>query len=126
MKKLRKGQGTTEYLFILAAVLIIAAIAVYHVSTTAGAPPLGAHVIREDNTIVLKITTTGPEIPSIDWEYSITTTEGTRSWTGGVKAIGAQIEKVQLAEESSGLYYVSIRHVPTGHEWIQDKTIEIP
>ncbi|GAI19137.1 unnamed protein product, partial [marine sediment metagenome] len=48
MKLFRKGQGATEYLLMLAAVLVIVAIAVYYVTSTGGFPTVSATAVKHD------------------------------------------------------------------------------
>lgn len=56
MKLFRKGQGATEYLLMLAAVLVIVAIAVYYVMGTAGTPTIvaSAKLKSSDNMVWIR------------------------------------------------------------------------
>lgn len=77
MKMCKKGQGATEYLLMLAAVLVIVAIAVYYITTAAPAVTItgSAEIKSGDNTVVLftPTTMTGvPEnIPAADWSWKV-------------------------------------------------------
>jgi hypothetical protein len=124
-EKFVKGQGAIEYKIILAVVLFIVAGAIFYLSFTRGPPPLGAFITSKDNTILLKVTVVGPRIAAVDWWYSVSTMEGNRNWEGGVQPIGDVVEDIELENRPPGTYYVSIKHVPTGHEWISDKAVTI-
>jgi hypothetical protein len=120
MKRFEKGQGATEYLLMLAAVLVIVAIAVYYI-TMAPVPSLAAVPKLVDNDdIGIEITVAGPRIAAVDWEYAVVTTTGTpASWNAGTQAIGDVTGDVTLvSDQPSGTYYVWLRHKPTGHIWI--------
>ncbi|MFQ6129282.1 MAG: class III signal peptide-containing protein [Candidatus Hadarchaeaceae archaeon] len=123
MKICEKGQGATEYLLMLAAVLVIVAIAVYYVTTAgAGYPAISAISAKHgDNEIRINVST--GSIPANEWAYSISSTEGSYSWTTGTVELKAPY--VSLGEQSSGTYYVSLKHVDSGHLYFYDQTITI-
>jgi hypothetical protein len=127
-----KGIETWVIVVIIAGVIGFSAIyvlpiIVYYATTVPAFPVLAAVIVESDNNIIgLRIVSPTHEIPSTDWKYSVTTTEGTRDWKAGVKPIGIEIETVNLGgERSPDNYYVSVVHAPTGHEWISDFVIEI-
>jgi uncharacterized protein (UPF0333 family) len=128
VRKFERGQGATEYLLMLAAVLVIVAIAVYYITAVGGPPPLHAVATLTDNDDVgIDITLAGPRIPKVDWEYAVITTTGTpTTWSAGTKAIGDVVETVTLAaNQSTGTYYVWVRHKPTGYIWIDGDAVEV-
>ncbi|MEM3723543.1 MAG: class III signal peptide-containing protein [Candidatus Hadarchaeales archaeon] len=70
----KKGQGATEYLLMLAAVLVIVAIAVYYITTAAPSATItGSATISGSNVIFTPTSMVGcPEnIPAADWEYAV-------------------------------------------------------
>ena len=117
----KKGQGATEYLLMLAAVLVIVAIAVYYVTTTGGYPAVGAAPVDYDSTIRINVTT--GSIPTGDWQYSVSATEGSYSWTDGTEKLDAPY--VTIATGQSGTKYVSLKHKPSGHIYFADRTVTI-
>ncbi len=122
MKMFEKGQGATEYLLMLAAVLVIVAIAVYYVTTAgAGYPAIAATSAKVDNAIRINVTT--GSIPTGEWAYSVSSTEGSYSWMNGTEILHAPY--VSLGTYAAGTYYVSLRHVDTGHFYFWDQTITI-
>lgn len=78
MRMQKKGQGATEYLLMLAAVLVIVAIAVYYI--TAAGPSAIITGTAENIGDTLKLTpsnTMVPDnIPAADWEYRIEQSTG--------------------------------------------------
>lgn len=70
MRLFKKGQGATEYLLMLAAVLVIVAIAVYYVTSAPGAPTIVASVKLNsaDNQVLIKGETGCSTIAS--WSFS--------------------------------------------------------
>jgi len=121
MRMCKKGQGATEYLLMLAAVLVIVAIAVYYVTTAgAGFPALTVTSAKSgDNEIRLNVTT--GSIPTGEWAYSVSPTEGSYSWTNGTEILDAPY--VSLGTYAAGTYYVSLKHVDSGHFYFNDQTI---
>ena len=69
----RRGQGATEYLLILAAVLVIVAIAVYYVTSTGPSAIITGSAVKSDNNI--NFTPSSTMVPSsitaADWKYAI-------------------------------------------------------
>jgi len=121
MRMCEKGQGATEYLLMLAAVLVIVAIAVYYVTTAgAGYPAISATSAKYgDNTIRINVST--GSIPANEWAYSISSTEGSYSWTTGTVELKSPY--VSLGSKASGTWFVSLKHVDSGHLYFYDQTI---
>jgi hypothetical protein len=73
MELKRRGQGATEYLLILAAVLVIVAIAVYYVTSTGPSAIItGSAVKNGDNVNFTPSSTMVPSsIVASDWEYAV-------------------------------------------------------
>lgn len=72
----KRGQGATEYLLMLAAVLVIVAIAVYYVTGTGPSAVITGTATREsgDNTTVVftpSNTLVPTSIPAADWNWAI-------------------------------------------------------
>lgn len=122
MRLSKKGQGATEYLLMLAAVLVIVAIAVYYVTSTGGYPAVAATAVKYgDNTIRINVET--GSIPAGDWQYSVSTTSGEYTWEDGTEELNAPY--VSLGEQTTDNYYVSLKHKPSGHIYFSDRTITI-
>ncbi len=122
MRFYEKGQGATEYLLMLGAVLVIVAVAVYYVTSTGGYPAVGAVPADYDNTIRINVET--GSIATGDWQYSVSQSSGSYSWTDGTEKLDAPYVTIQTGL-SAGTYYVSLRHKPSGHIYFSDRTITI-
>jgi len=122
MKMCKRGQGATEYLLMLAAVLVIVAIAVYYVTTTGGYPAIAAVQRGIDNDIRINVET--GEIPTGDWQYSVSTTEGQYSWTDGTESLDAPYVTI-ASSQAANTYYVSLKHKPSGHMYFADRKVTI-
>jgi hypothetical protein len=110
-----RGQGATEYLLMLAAVLVIVAVAIYYVTRAGGYPVVSMNAASEgDNQIM--ITVLSGSIAAGQWSYYVGTTpsaSGTQ-FTPGTGALAAP--SVTLGTYATGhTYYVNIKHVGTGH-----------
>ncbi len=72
MKLPKRGQGATEYLLMLAAVLVIVAIAVYYVVSTGPAVITGTATKSDNHVIFTPSASMVPaSISSTDWEWAI-------------------------------------------------------
>ena len=75
MRLFKKGQGATEYLLMLAAVLVIVAIAVCYITTAAPTVTItGEAKVGTGNTITFtpkSMVGTPETIPAADWEYAV-------------------------------------------------------
>ena len=69
----KKGQGATEYLLMLAAVLVIVAIAVYYVTSTGPSAIIIGTAIKNGDAVEFtpSSTMTPAYITSSDWNYAI-------------------------------------------------------
>lgn len=122
MRLSKKGQGATEYLLMLAAVLVIVAIAVYYVTSTVGFPTVAATAVKYgDNTIRINVET--GSIPSGDWQYSVNSTSGTYNWQD--TDVELKPPNVVLDTYAQGSHYVSLKHTPSGHIYFADTKITI-
>ena len=123
MRLSKKGQGATEYLLMLAAVLVIVAIAVYYVTSTGGYPAVSATAVKYgDNTIRINVET--GSIPSGDWQYSVSDNSGTYDWQD--KGVELKSPNVVLGTTyATGNHYVSLKHTPSGHIYFADIKITI-
>jgi len=119
-----KGQGATEYLLMLAAVLIIVAVAIYYVTRAGGYPAISMNAAN-DGENGIKITVLSGSIAAGEWAYSCTTST-THSWTTGTEALDAP--SVNIATDlADGTYYVNVKHIDSGHMYFaEDQTITIP
>jgi len=122
MRLSKKGQGATEYLLMLAAVLVIVAIAVYYVTSTGGYPAVAATAVKYgDDTIRINVET--GSIPAGDWAYIVSNTQGSTNWVDGTVELKAPY--VSLGTQTPDNYYVSLKHKPSGHIYFSDTKITI-
>jgi hypothetical protein len=122
LSKKERAQGATEYLLMLAAVLVIVAVAVYYVMTAGGYPAVAATAVRADNDI--RINVESGSIPTGDWQYSVSSTSGSYSWTDGTETLDAPYVTI-ASDQAAGTYYVSLKHKPSGHIYFADTKIDI-
>ncbi|KUO39975.1 MAG: hypothetical protein AVW05_03940 [Hadesarchaea archaeon DG-33] len=123
MRLSKKGQGATEYLLMLAAVLVIVAIAVYYVTSTGGYPAVAVTAVKYgDDTIRINVET--GSIPSGDWQYIVSTTQGSDNWTDGPSELKSPYVSLGTYA-TAGNYYVSLRHKPSGHIYFSETKITI-
>ena len=125
-----KAQGATEYLLMLAAVLVIVAVAVYYVTRAGGYPAVSVtaqtDAATQDN-IQLVVSTGGP-IAAGDWQYCITATKGTHTtWVTPTYALAQGTINLEnaVAAGHTGTQYVSIKHVPSGHLYLDDVSVTV-
>lgn len=120
-----KGQGATEYLLMLAAVLVIVAVAIYYVTRAGGYPAVSMNAANEGDDGIALLVLSG-SIAANEWAYSASTTEGSYTWTTGTEALDAPkvIIKDNLAD---GTYYVNVKHLDSGHIYFaSDQAVSIP
>jgi uncharacterized protein (UPF0333 family) len=81
-----KGQGATEYLLILAAVLVVVAVAVYYVTRAPGAPTIIVSVKLKttDNTVWLRGETGCSTVASWTFKYKGGTVTDWQTATGKI------------------------------------------
>jgi hypothetical protein len=123
----KRGQGATEYLLMLAAVLVIVAVAIYYVTRAGGYPAISMNAEASgDNQIIIRVLS--GSIAAGQWAYYAGTTPSTSasSWTTGSSALAAP--EVSLGSSyAHGTWYVNIKHVGTGHIYFSsDQVITLP
>ncbi len=129
MNLFKKGQGATEYLLMLAAVLVIVAIAVYYVTSTGGYPAVAVTTAENDSHIRLEVSS--GSIASGQWQYSVQTSTGSSSWVDSDSELKAPYVVLDPTESgatytvSSGTYYVSLKHKSTGHIYFSDQVVTL-
>jgi len=74
-----------------------------------------------DNTIRINVST--GSIPANEWAYSISTTEGSYTWITGTSELAAPY--VSLGTYAYGTYFVSLKHIDSGHIYFWDQMITI-
>lgn len=127
----KSSQSATEYLLIIAVVLVVVGVAVFYVRSGANFPPLGSLPVRGDEAAVgasdnddIVIKVTSESIVSEEWQYSVSTTKGSYDWDDGTEKLEAPGVIVE-ENKSPGVYYVSLKHKDSGHIYFSDKPIEI-
>jgi uncharacterized protein (UPF0333 family) len=113
-----RGQGATEYLLMLAAVLVIVAVAIYYVTRAGGYPAISMNATSPDNHVHISVLS--GSIASGQWAFYVgTTPSGTTGWTTANVALSAP--SVDLTANGAQAYavgttvYVNIKHISTGH-----------
>jgi len=109
----KRGQGATEYLLMLAAVLVIVAVAIYYVTRAGGYPAISMNATSPDNHV--RISVLSGSIAAGQWAYYVgTTPSSSTGWTTGTVALAAP--SVDLGAYTIGeTEYVNIKHISTGH-----------
>jgi hypothetical protein len=111
LKIRERGQGATEYLLMLAAVLVIVAVAIYYVTRAGGYPVVSMNAESVGDSIRLDVLS--GSIAAGQWQWSVSTTANTYTWVDGTVALAAP--SVLLENGLSGNYYVNVKHKTTGH-----------
>jgi len=125
LKIRERGQGATEYLLMLAAVLVIVAVAIYYVTRAGGYPAISMNAAAQgDNQVIL--TVLSGSIAAGQWAYSVGSTQGSYSWVTPSYALSAP--SVSLGSSyAAGTYYVNVKHIGTGHIYFNpDQVITLP
>jgi hypothetical protein len=129
--KNKAGQGATEYLLILAAVLVVIAIAVYFITRTSVAKPNILLAVSENSTgNGIRVHAVGgtDNCRGGDWQYAIYAVGGSQVWTpGGTTTLAANMADLNLTATSGTLtagntYVVRIQHIPSGQYFV-DTTV---
>lgn len=110
----KRGQGATEYLLMLAAVLVIVAVAIYYVTRAGGYPVISMNAAPAgENNNQIMITVLSGSVAANEWQYSISPTQGVYDWKTGTVPLAAP--GVTLSGTYSGRQYVNVKHISTGH-----------
>lgn len=132
----REGQGATEYLLMLAAVLVIVAVAVYYVTSATGFPTISAtaaigdesDVTADENDIVIDVTS--GSIVSGEWQVSVTSDESGYDWetvNTKLEAPGVNLDDDTDISGSTNIdnkKYVSLKHKDSGHIYFSFSPVE--
>ena len=129
MKILKKrGQGATEYLLMLAAVLVIVAVAVFYILHSAPggvAPSINATVTdiaAAPTQVKLSVTSISSTVTTGNWKYVVYQTTQP-DWTTPTENLAAgQDYTLTIGEPvagGAGTYTVKIFHVPTSSVMFQ-------
>jgi hypothetical protein len=114
LKISKRGQGATEYLLMLAAVLVIVAVAIYYVTRAGGYPVVSMNAEAVGDTIRLDVLS--GSIAAGQWQWSVSTSANNYTWhdtdtLGALAAPSVELENSLPA----GNYYVNVKHKTTGH-----------
>jgi len=120
-----KGQGATEYLLMLAAVLVIVAVAIYYVTRAGGYPVVSVNAeALGDNSI--KLTVLSGSIASGEWAYSVSSAANTYTWVDGAEALDAPSVTIKTGL-AAGTWYVNVKHKASGHLYFTtDQAVTLP
>jgi hypothetical protein len=130
MKLFKKGQGATEYLLMLAAVLVIVAIAIYYVTSTGGYPAVTVTAAPLADGDIVGLTVTTGSIPAGDWAYVVdqnATADDANAWktTTMDGSVALTAPTVRLENTAAGKWYVSLKHLPSGHIYFSNQAVTI-
>ncbi|TES83987.1 MAG: class III signal peptide-containing protein [Hadesarchaea archaeon] len=126
MRLSKKGQGATEYLLMLAAVLVIVAIAVYYVTAGGAAKPNIQLTAVVDGTSIKLVATGGTDTcPANDWKYAVYLENASPTWDDGTATLSSTTDMVLKSNLAAGTTYkVRVQHIPTGQYFVDTtKTI---
>jgi hypothetical protein len=117
---MERGQGTTEYLLILAIALIIAAIAIFYIYASSPRKPLvtmyAAYDIHDGS---IDIVVQSGTILSKDWKWRILNPDGSENegWTDATVDLDPRHSPIELKELGTspivGTYTVQVYYEPT-------------
>ncbi len=127
MRLFKKGQGATEYLLMLAAVLVIVAIAVYYVTSTGPSAVItGSATLKSGDNTVVEFTPstsmTPTTIAAADYEWAVydgATLKGSGSGASDLER-GIPLEFDAGTTELSSGFKVKIKY---GDTWYDAATI---
>jgi hypothetical protein len=130
MRMFKKGQGATEYLLMLAAVLVIVAIAIYYVTSTGGYPAVAVTASALADGDIVGLTVTTGSIPAGDWAYVVDqnpTADDANAWrtTTMDGSVALAPPTVRLENTAAGTWYVSLKHLPSGHIYFSNQAVTI-
>jgi hypothetical protein len=119
-----RSQGATEYLLILTIVLVVTALSIYYLTRTKGPPTLVAYAEQRNSDIVLEVTS--GEVAAGEWAYRVYV-EGTTppSYTTGNVKLDPDSDPVLLSNPSPGTYLVDVKHIDTGHLWVDGQKVVV-
>jgi len=125
LKIRERGQGATEYLLMLAAVLVIVAVAIYYVTRAGGYPAISMNAASQGNGTIL-ITVQAGSIAAGQWAYSISATQGSYTWVTATETLSAPSVTLDNAR-AAGTWYVNVKHIGTGHIYFNpDQVVTLP
>ena len=122
MRLFKKGQGATEYLLMLAAVLVIVAIAVYYITTTApgGVAPTATITLKGNVSgakVGLELTKISTDVKTADWKYAVwEESESQPGWADASGSLKVGTYELTIGGTETGAdktYNVWVYHVPT-------------
>lgn len=124
--KKKEGQGATEYLLILAAVLVVVSIAVYYVTRgVATKPNILLSANKSGTSITLTATGGTGSCPAADWQYTVHDNVTTETWTAGTAVLSSTTNITLASGLTAGTTYtVRVQHTPSGQYFV-DTTITI-
>lgn len=127
MKILKKrGQGATEYLLMLAAVLVIVAVAVYYVTRGVATKPNILLSAEKDGTNIKLVATGGTDsCPAADWQFTVHDNVTAETWTAGTAVLSSTTNiTLENGLTVGTTYTVRVQHTPSGQYFV-DTTITI-
>lgn len=126
ISKKKAGQGATEYLLILAAVLVIVAVAVYYITRTTPKPNVQLTAQENSPTSIKLVGTGGTDtVAASDWQYAVYVSGGTATWNAGTTTLSSTTNIILASGLTTGTTYaVRVQHIPSGQYFV-DTTITL-
>lgn len=115
----KSAQGSTEYLIILATVLIVAGIAVLYVSSAGGhKPTVSMNAMFDDSDNSIKLYILQGLLPASEWKWRLLNPNGSENqgWTNATVDIDPRNSPITLTYLSNpvpGTYTVQVYHIPS-------------
>jgi len=115
----KTGQGSTEYLVILATVLIVTGLAVFYISSAGGhKPTISMNAIFDDSDNSVKLYILQGLLPASEWKWRFLNPNGSENqgWTNATVDIdprNSPITLMTLSNPVSGTYTIQIYHIPS-------------
>ena len=120
-----KEKGVSSIVVIVIGIIIAAAAGSAYVITRGGGYPTvsisSVAVGNLDNEI--RIYVLSGSIASGEWAYSVSATEGSYTWVIGTEPLDPV--SVSLGTYDAGTWYVSLKHIDTGHIYFDDEPVTI-
>jgi hypothetical protein len=118
--KMKRGQGATEYLLILAIALVIATIAIVYIHVSSPRKPLVTmYAVYDADDGSIDVVVQSGSILSEDWKWRILNPDGSENagWTDATVDLDPTHSPIELKELGTspigGLYTVQVYYEPT-------------
>ncbi|MDI6814361.1 MAG: hypothetical protein QMD10_12645, partial [Desulfitobacteriaceae bacterium] len=101
--------------------------AVYYVTSTGGYPAVSAAFKVDPTKDNIQLEVYSGSIAANEWEYRLSQTSGTGTWTTGTTALAVGTVNLENKSATPGTWYCNLRHRASGHQYFttdQSVTVE--